>query len=124
MERAQTQRVNDNRYSIANRKQALQFLIHFIGDITQPLHNEAKAVGGNDIDVLWNGATTNLHHVWDTEMLEKAAGGNTSTVIESWSTVLKARIDSGTYSSLKASWISCSSINTAVSCSDRIPHLM
>jgi len=36
------------------KKQALEFLIHFLGDITQPLHTEAEEVGGNDIDVLWN----------------------------------------------------------------------
>ena len=94
---------------------ALEFLIHFLGDITQPLHDEAKAVGGNDISVKWNGATTNLHHAWDTEMVEKAAGGDTSAVIDSWATTLKARIDTGAYSSSKASWISCSNIKTAVS---------
>ena len=96
---------------------ALEFLIHFLGDITQPLHDEAKAVGGNGISVTWNGATTNLHHTWDTEMVEKAAGGNTSPVIQSWAATLQARIDTGTYSSSKASWISCSDIQTAVSSS-------
>jgi len=48
------------------RQTALKFLIHFFGDITQPLHCEALDVGGNTIDVTWNGASTNLHAVWDT----------------------------------------------------------
>ena len=109
--------MNDNRYTVAHRKMALEFLIHFLGDITQPLHDEAKAVGGNDISVKWNGATTNLHHTWDTEMVEKSAGGNTDAVINSYATTLKARIDTGAYASSKASWVSCSNIKTAVSTS-------
>lgn len=53
----------------ASRRQSLEFLIHFIGDITQPLHNDAEALGGNQISVLWNGAKTNLHSAWDTQMV-------------------------------------------------------
>lgn len=55
--------------------EAMEFLIHFLGDITQPLHDEAEEVGGNDISVTWDGATTNLHACWDTQMVEKIAGG-------------------------------------------------
>lgn len=35
--------------------QALEFLVHFVGDITQPLHDEAYEVGGNDVDVTYQG---------------------------------------------------------------------
>ncbi|KAL8783111.1 MAG: hypothetical protein Q9213_004868 [Squamulea squamosa] len=111
-----TQRVNDRRYSITNRKQALEFLIHFIGDITQPLHDEAKAVGGNQISVYWDGNKTNLHATWDTQMVEKDAGGYGAAVITSFSNKLIAAIDSGAYASQKASWISCTNVNTASAC--------
>ncbi|KIO17341.1 hypothetical protein M407DRAFT_32992 [Tulasnella calospora MUT 4182] len=57
-----TQRVQDGRLTAQHTAEALKFLVHFIGDITQPLHDEALAVGGNDIDILWNGASNNLHH--------------------------------------------------------------
>lgn len=50
-----TQRVGDGRLSAANVNQALKFLVHFVGDITQPLHDEAYEVGGNDIDVTYQG---------------------------------------------------------------------
>ncbi|KAL8917594.1 MAG: hypothetical protein Q9172_005778 [Xanthocarpia lactea] len=111
-----TQRVNDGRYSVTDRKQALQFLIHFIGDITQPLHNENKAVGGNQIPVLWDGGKTNLHAVWDTQMVQKAAGGYSSAVITSFTNELIAAIDSGIYASQKASWVSCTNVATAREC--------
>ena len=87
---------------------ALKFLIHFLGDITQPLHDEAEKVGGNDIKVTWSGADTNLHHCWDTQMVEKAAGGgNTATTVNAFASKLIDEIENGDYKSDKDSWISC-----------------
>lgn len=40
-------------------------------------------------------------------MVEKAAGGSTAAAYGAWAQTLEARIDSGIYSSQKASWISC-----------------
>ena len=37
--------------------------IQFIGDIHQPLHDENLDIGGNDIDVTFDGTSTNLHAV-------------------------------------------------------------
>ena len=49
----------------------LKMLVHFIGDLHQPLHvGMAKDKGGNDFQVLWFDVGTNLHTVWDTKMLE------------------------------------------------------
>ncbi len=49
----------------------LKMLIHFIGDLHQPLHNGiAEDRGGNDIHVQWFHKKTNLHTVWDTKMIE------------------------------------------------------
>ncbi|KAG8891728.1 hypothetical protein FRC00_013196, partial [Tulasnella sp. 408] len=41
--------------------QALKFIVHFLGDITQPLHTESLARGGNDIMIKWNGEKKRLH---------------------------------------------------------------
>ncbi|KAL8674655.1 MAG: hypothetical protein Q9168_000963 [Polycauliona sp. 1 TL-2023] len=112
----QTQRVNDQQYSIADRKQALEFLIHFLGDITQPLHTEAIKVGGNQIPVLWQGNITNLHATWDTQMVEKDAGGYGAAVITSYSQRLIAAIDHGAYASQKKSWVACTNVKTASKC--------
>lgn len=43
-------------------------------------------------------------------MVEKAAGGSTAAAYGAWAQILEARIDSGIYSSQKASWISCTNI--------------
>lgn len=42
------------------------FLIHFIGDVHQPLHTESLDRGGNEINVHFKGHKTNLHSLWDT----------------------------------------------------------
>lgn len=59
-----TTRVQSSSLSSAQVTQALKFIVHFLGDITQPLHDEALEVGGNDIDVTYAGKDNNLHHIW------------------------------------------------------------
>jgi hypothetical protein len=49
----------------------LKMLVHFIGDLHQPMHIGRKEdKGGNSIQVEWFGRGTNLHRVWDTNMLD------------------------------------------------------
>ena len=57
------------------RRDAMRFLIHFVGDLHQPLHVENIERGGNGINVTFDDEETNLHHIWDTEIVEKLAGG-------------------------------------------------
>lgn len=50
---------------------ALAFLIHFIGDVHQPMHvGKNRDQGGNKIAVLYYGDRYNLHSVWDTQLIE------------------------------------------------------
>jgi hypothetical protein len=52
------------------RREALMFLIHFIGDMHQPLHSSDKDdKGGNDTHVVFFDRPTNLHSVWDGGLL-------------------------------------------------------
>lgn len=55
------------------KTEALRFLVHFVGDVHQPLHVGRRADhGGNTVHVRWFGETTdtNLHSVWDEKILE------------------------------------------------------
>ena len=48
----------------------LRLLVHFVGDLHQPMHvGRSEDRGGNDIKVLWFGKKSNLHRVWDSEMI-------------------------------------------------------
>lgn len=48
----------------------LKMLVHFMGDLHQPLHaGHESDRGGNDIQLRWFGEGTNLHKVWDSEMI-------------------------------------------------------
>lgn len=49
-------------------------------------------------------------------MVERLAGGTTTAYYQAWAQTLEARIDSGIYSSQKASWVSCMNIKTASNC--------
>jgi len=58
----------------AERTEALKFIVHFVGDLHQPLHaSDNNDRGGNDVRVLplrgEDGRNTNLHAVWDTALL-------------------------------------------------------
>lgn len=59
----------------AERLQALKFVVHFVGDVHQPMHGGyARDKGGNDVQVSLTGGTTdgkgsNLHSLWDSGLL-------------------------------------------------------
>ncbi|MCY7353769.1 MAG: S1/P1 nuclease [Lysobacter sp.] len=72
----------DRRQSIAARRDALKFLVHFVGDVHQPMHaNNHADKGGNDYQISLRTAIqpeayarsryvdgvmgTNLHAIWD-----------------------------------------------------------
>ena len=51
---------------------ALAFLVHFIGDIHQPMHvGKGKDLGGNLVHVQFFSKKMNLHSVWDEGIIEK-----------------------------------------------------
>ncbi|KAI5010379.1 hypothetical protein ZWY2020_012516 [Hordeum vulgare] len=56
-----------------NRTESLMFLAHFVGDVHQPLHcGHVDDLGGNTILVRWYKRKSNLHHVWDVDVIEQA----------------------------------------------------
>lgn len=62
--------LSDQSLSPAARAEALKYVIHFIGDLHQPLHCATnRDAGGNNTQVRLNGKAMNLHHLWDMEFL-------------------------------------------------------
>lgn len=63
--------IKDVQSSDADKAFFLKFLVHLIGDLHQPMHAGLESDrGGNDFKVLWFGRETNMHRVWDTDMIE------------------------------------------------------
>lgn len=70
--KVQTAILGDRSKSDAERAQALKFVVHFTGDIHQPMHaGYGHDKGGNDFQVQFNNRGTNLHSLWDSGMLNE-----------------------------------------------------
>src|SRR5690606_21336138 len=63
--------LKNEKSSDADKVFYLKMLIHFMGDLHQPLHiGLAEDKGGNDFQVRWFKDGTNLHTVWDSKMID------------------------------------------------------
>lgn len=68
--KTQTGILGDASRSDAERAQALKFVVHFVGDVHQPMHaGYAHDKGGNDVQVRFGERGTNLHALWDSGLL-------------------------------------------------------
>ncbi len=64
------------RAPLAERRQALQFVVHMLADLHQPLHAASNAdAGGNLVKVLVRARERRLHAVWDTDVVKSLARG-------------------------------------------------
>lgn len=62
----------------AEERELLTFLVHLVGDLHQPLHVGAyDDQGGNFVKVQWFGRPSNLHRVWDSDMIDDKKLGYT-----------------------------------------------
>ena len=80
--------------SVADRREALKYLVHFIGDLHQPLHTVKDYAGGNKFAVSYfvdaakkRTEPTNLHFVWDTGLIRSTVwnwGNYVTRLEEQW----------------------------------------
>ena len=63
--------LKDKNSSTKDQEFFLKMLIHFVGDLHQPMHiGQKEDKGGNTIQLQWFGKGTNLHRVWDENMID------------------------------------------------------
>jgi len=73
--RQQEQILTDKSTTREQKAVALKFIVHFVGDLHQPMHvSRAEDKGGNTIQLNYNGQGTNLHSVWDSKLIEHEGG--------------------------------------------------
>ncbi|MEO5812288.1 MAG: S1/P1 nuclease [Rhodanobacter sp.] len=64
--------LGDRTQSDAARGEALKFVVHFVGDMHQPLHaGYRNDKGGNTYQVQFAGKGSNLHRVWDSGLTSR-----------------------------------------------------
>lgn len=90
--------LKDPKVPVRERVQALAFLIHFVGDLHQPLHaGDRGDLGGNQV-IAGYGAyqppKLNLHAIWDGYLAERAISSPPSPV-RVYSTAEKAAMQAG-----------------------------
>ena len=74
--------VGDRQLAAPVRAEALRFLIHFVGDVHQPLHcSDNGDRGGNAVRVIIGRRQSNLHAVWDVDVV-RALGRDPGDVAE------------------------------------------
>ena len=81
----------------AQRLEALAFLVHFIGDLHQPLHMIDAYQGGNavrgdyGVEPGWN-----LHSIWDNALAERAISSASPSLVRRYTPAERAALDGGT----------------------------
>jgi len=110
-----TKRLADVSIGVDQRREAIKFLSHFIGDIHQPLHlGFKKDAGGNRIRGTFMKQSTNLHKVWDDNVIElrlhdfASKGG-----LHGYGTYLTEKVKRSIPKHEVASWRACSSKHAA-----------
>lgn len=62
--------LKDGELNETEEREKLKLVMHMIGDIHQPLHvGTGEDRGGNDVRVQWMGDNSNLHRVWDSDVI-------------------------------------------------------
>lgn len=68
----QVDKLKSHKLSKDEEALALKMVVHLMGDLHQPMHMGHKSdLGGNRIRVKFFKEDTNLHHVWDEDLVEK-----------------------------------------------------
>lgn len=86
----------------AKRADALRFVIHFVGDAHQPLHDaDDSDRGGNCVPVTYMNTipkeagagdyNPNLHHIWDTEMVQATMKSQHAATVDEFADYLSKK---------------------------------
>ncbi len=63
--------IKDKKSTDEDKAFHLKMLVHLIGDLHQPMHvGRLEDRGGNDIQIQWFDRGTNLHRLWDSNMID------------------------------------------------------
>jgi len=113
-----TNRLTEN-LSFFQLNEALKFLIHFVGDIHQPLHvGFTTDEGGNTLKGDFEGKSDVLHAIWDGSILGKRMKDNFNNTYDAYLKYLLNEIAT-VWKNVYPQWITCSPPSPDNACSDQ-----
>ncbi|KAJ6826974.1 endonuclease 1 [Iris pallida] len=99
---------SDRRYNLT---ESLLFLSHFMGDVHQPMHvGFTSDKGGNTIDLRWFRHKSNLHHVWDREIILTSLADFYGKDMDALQEDLHKNFTAGIWSDDISSWGDCDNL--------------
>jgi hypothetical protein len=76
------------------RREALKWVVHLVEDMHQPLHvGDRKDRGGNDLQLQFFGRGTNMHRLWDSDIVEHASADEDAWVADLVTFATPERVD-------------------------------
>ncbi|KAH6562466.1 hypothetical protein BASA61_002317 [Batrachochytrium salamandrivorans] len=96
----------DSGVDATQHTEALRFIIHFLGDIAQPLHVCGRGRGGNDQNIWVDGRNVSFHSAWDVAFPEKIIATRYNGSSTQYADSLVQRIQTGDFKSKTPGWIS------------------
>jgi len=115
--RNMTNRLADTTLPVAQHNEAFKFLVHFVGDIHQPLHvSFTSDLGGNKINVTFDNKKTNLHSLWDSGLIYYRIDNFYNKDENNWQKALIARMN-GEWKQNVTAWKSCKNPGPHGACS-------
>lgn len=113
-----TKRMADNALPAVQHEEAIKFLVHFVGDIHQPLHvGFASDKGGNSITGTFFGASLNLHSLWDSRMLDRRIATGGFRTQANFTDYLLNRLTRGNWTTMVPGWQKCHTATAFDACS-------
>jgi len=102
------------RQSKTQRTEAVKFLVHFLGDLTQPLHVCGRKKGGTQAYVNFSkNHSQSLHSLWDSTMIEVRMKKDFNGNFTSYMTYLKSELKSTAAASINL-WKACMTQSVSV----------
>jgi len=104
-----TSRLVDSSISAAQQSEALKFLVHFVGDIHQPLHvGFTTDEGGNtEKGTFLGGKSETLHAIWDTAIIMQRLNDTFDNNQTEYANYLVQEITTGKWKSQSLFWLLC-----------------
>jgi len=112
-----TGRVVNTNLPFAQQAEALKFLVHFVGDIHQPLHvGFTTDKGGNTFTGTFEGESVNLHEIWDVNIIVKRMDDDFGSNQTAYTEYLWQQIQ-GPWQNQAAQWADCQTPIPSNACS-------